>query len=136
MNISCYLCDVCTCTYMYVHRYFLTYVPLLICFYCMLLGLSLLQSGYDSILHSLPDNFLGTLDVLQDDLTDECICAVVECSDSQTANKLMLHCLIENYTEDVAGFCDVLERIVNVPSLDVTINNLRKGIFIVIRCSE
>ncbi|XP_065902698.1 uncharacterized protein [Dysidea avara] len=90
-------------------------------------NLSLMQSQFNAILCSLPDNFLGTLDVLQDDLTDDCVCTVVECSDSQTANKLMLNCLIESYTEDIAGFCDALEKLTDAIGLANIVDILKKS---------
>jgi len=94
---------------------------------CIPPGSLLTQSCFDEILHSLSDDFLGTLDILQDHLTNDCVCAVVICSDVETANKLMLNCLIENHTQDVTGLCDILENIHNAPNLPNIIANLRNG---------
>jgi len=84
-----------------------------------------MQSHSAVILSSLPDDFMSTLDELQDYLNDDCICAVVSGCDAETANKLMLNCLIDSHKEDVIGFCNVLERI---PTLSNIMSNLRQGI--------
>ena len=76
-----------------------------------------MQSYSAVVLKYLPNDFWNTLDKLQDHLNDECICAVLNSSDAETANKLMLDCLIENHIEDVIGFCDILGEISTVINL-------------------
>ena len=79
------------------------------------------------ILKYLPDDYMNTLDILQDHLNDDCICAVLSSPDInvETANKLMLDCLIESHIEDVIGFCDVIEKISTVINL---MDCLRQGL--------
>lgn len=96
-------------------------------FYCTAIrNLSLMQLYSAVILKYLPDNFLNTLDRLQDHLNDDCICAVrsIPDNDIETANKLMLDCLIESHIEDVIGFCDIIDQISTVINL---MDCLREG---------
>ena len=73
-----------------------------------------------------------TLECLQDYLTDDCICVVLESSNADTANKLMLDCMISKLTckENLLDFFDQLEEITGEHNLASTINELRQGTYI------
>ena len=87
-----------------------------------------MQSYSAVILKYLPDDFMNTLDILQDHLSDDCICAVLRSSDIdiETANKLMLDCLIESHIEDAYGFCDILEKVSTISNL---LQHFRQGMY-------
>ena len=80
-------------------------------------------------MQAFPVTHLSTLEYLQDYLTDDCIGAVVESTNVDLANRMMLDCLISKLTcrEDLLDFFDQLEEIKNVPNLASTINGLRQG---------
>ena len=67
---------------------------------------------------------LSTLDCLQDYVTDDCICVVVESVNANLANKMMLDCIISKLT---FGFFDQLEKISGVDSLRSIVNDLCQG---------
>jgi len=64
--------EVCWCWTTFTVTYFLLYIDL-----------KILQSKYTAILQSFPDGFSRTLEDLQDDLTPECIFAILR--DEQTS---------------------------------------------------
>ena len=70
---------------------------------------------------------MNTLDILQDHLNDDCICVVLSSPDVETANKLMLDCLIESHIEDVYGFCGVLEKVSTISNL---LHLFRQGMYL------
>lgn len=76
-----------------------------------------MRSKYSVILQSLPSDYEKTLDIVQDDLTDDQICDVLTSADYATANKIILNCLIEKvkYAADIVGLCDQLEKIIANP---------------------
>ena len=78
---------------------------------------------------SLPDNYMESVQKLQDTLTDEQIGMVLECEDPLAANQTLLDCLIKNVEnkENILDFCDHLEKIKNSPKLQSLIEHLRKG---------
>ena len=69
---------------------------------------------------------LSTLDCLQDYVTDDCICVVLESVNANLANKMMLDCIISKLTckENLLDFFDQLEKIPGVDSLRSIINDL------------
>ena len=93
------------------------------------LDLHILKHNYAFLLRSLPETHLSTLECLQDYLTDDCICAVVESTNVSLANKMMLDCIISKLTckEDLLDFFDQLEKINNAHNLASTVNELRQG---------
>jgi len=91
---------------------------------------------YDSIVQSLPSDYLKTLQVVQDHLTDDQICNVLTTLNYTIANKTILNCLLEKVKckEDVLEFCHQLEKITSLLPLrnhlaSIT-TELRKGLLI------
>ena len=99
------------------------------CAYCFHLDLQILKHKYTALLQSFPSTHLSTLEYLLDHLTDDCICAVVEITDADVANKMMLDCMISklNCKEDMLDLFDQLEKIADAHNLASTIDALRKG---------
>ena len=86
------------------------------------------KSKYQNMLKYFPKDFCQSLQVLQDQLTDDHLCAVLNCSDSDSANKLILDCLIDA-TKSEDDLLDQLDRLTDAsPDLKHTISELRKGI--------
>ena len=86
------------------------------------------------ILKCFPKDSLQSLAKLQDVLSDDQICAILNCSDSHTANKMILDCLINkmNCKEDVFNLCDQLNRLTDIsPNLTNLISKLRKGYWLI-----
>lgn len=92
--------------------------------------LQILNHKYAALLQSFPATHLLTLECLQDTLTDDCICAVVECTDAEIANKMMLDCIIAKITckEDLLDLFDQLEEITGAHELISIVKELRTGI--------
>ena len=91
------------------------------------LDFSLLKSHYKEILKCFPKDSLQSLAKLQDKLSDDQICAILNCSNSHTANKMTLNCLIDKLKckEDM---CDQLSSLTDIsPNLTNLISKLRKG---------
>jgi len=92
--------------------------------------LKILQSKYTAILQSFPNEFSQTLEDLQDDLTPECIFAILKDEIStELANKMMLDCMIAKISckGGILDFCDQLEKISNAPKMSTVIRQLRAG---------
>ena len=85
--------------------------------------LALVRSKYDAILQSMPIDYERTLQVLQDSLTDEQICAILNTSGYSSANKKILDCMIErmSHTGDLLHLCDQLEQIMTASSDSTTV---------------
>ena len=113
---------VCIALYIYLRVYILSYVDL-----------KILKHKYTALLQAFPIAHLSTLECLQDNLTDDCICAVVESTNVGLANKMMLDCMISKLTckEDLLDFFDQLEEIKNAHNLTSTVNKLRQGMYVV-----
>ena len=96
------------------------------------LDFCLLKSLYREILKCFPKQSLQSLEKLQDTLSDDQICAILNCSNSQSANKMILDCLIDKmkFREDIFDLCDQLDKLNDVtPDLKCLTNKLRKGYF-------
>ena len=90
----------------------------------------LLKSLYKEILKCFPKDSLQSLEKLQDTLSDVQICAVLNCANSHSANKMILDCLIDKmkFTEDIFDLCDQLDKLtVLTPDLKRLTDELRKG---------
>ena len=90
----------------------------------------LLKSLYKEILKCFPKDSLQSLEKLQDTLSDTQICAVLNHSDSHTANKMILDCLIDKikFREDIFDLCDQLDKLTDLtPDLKYLTDELRKG---------
>lgn len=101
----------------------------MICTCHCLIDLHILKDKYSSLLQSFPVAHLSTLECLQDYLTDDCICAVVESANADLANKMMLDCMISKLTckEDLLDFFDQLEEITSEHNMRSIVNELRQG---------
>ena len=88
-----------------------------------------MKHKYADLLQSFPETHLSTLECLQDYLTDNCICCVVECTGVDWANKMMLDCMISKLTckEDLLDFFDQLEEINDAHAMISIVNELRQG---------
>ena len=82
-------------------------------FIYMCIGMELFKSRYSDILQSLSNDYEQTLDIIQDELTDDQICSVLSCSEPTTANKLILDSLIEKAKcrADLLQLCNQLQQI-------------------------
>ena len=90
----------------------------------------LLKSLYKEILKCFPKDSLQSLEKLQDALSDTQICAILNHSDSHTANKMILDCLINKmkFREDMFDLCDQLDKLTDItPDLKCLTDELRKG---------
>ena len=90
----------------------------------------LLKSLYNKILKCFPKDSLQSLEKLQDALSDNQICAILNHLDSHTANKMILDCLIDKmkFREDIFDLCDQLDRLTDItPDLKCLTDELRKG---------
>jgi len=90
---------------------------------------TLLKAKYRNILQSFPEDHQQTLGKLQDSLTDQQMSEVLDCTDSDSANKMMLDYLINNIKcrEDILDFCDQLDKLTYSLSLLHVVNELRNG---------
>ena len=77
----------------------------------------------------MPDDYELTVGKLQNFISDSNICAILSSSDSTTANKIILDCLIEriNHKEQLLHLCDQLEIITTSHALKVVIRDIRSG---------
>jgi len=75
--------------------------------------MQLLRSRYSEILQSLSNNYEQTLDTIQDDLSDDQICGVLNCTEHTTANKMILDSLIgkAKCRADLLDLCSRLQQI-------------------------
>ena len=95
----------------------------------------LLKLKYKEILEYFPKDFYQTLQKLQDKLSDDQICTILNCSSSQIANKMILDYLIDSMKcrEDLLDLCDQLDRLTDIsPSLQNLIDEIRQGTYIVV----
>lgn len=82
----------------------------------MYADIQLVRSQYAAILQCLPTDFEKTLQAVQDHLTDEEICIVLNNSDHSSANKTILDFLVDkmSHTGTLLEFCDQLEKITSL----------------------
>ena len=75
-----------------------------------------MRSKYDDIVQSLPSDYEKTLQVLQDNLTDDQICDVLSSPNYTIANKTILNLLMKEiqFTASSVEFCDRLEHITSL----------------------
>jgi len=110
-----------------------------LCYYVIyFLECDLVKSKYKDILQLMPKDYENTLDIVQESLSDDQICAVLSSSDYYCANKIILDNLLEramktgnnlnlfDQLEELAKLSDNQEQFVDV------IKELRAGKFI--RC--
>lgn len=77
----------------------------------------------------MPDDYELTIGKLQNNLSDDQICAVLSSSNSNTANKIILDCLIGRISHrvELLDLCDQLEIITTTNDLRVIVNEIRSG---------
>ena len=87
---------------------------------------------YVKVLELLPDNYEYTLNVLQDNFTDELIVAILSCNSVKEANKIMLDSLVRKVKnkEDILEMCDKLGNINGSIELLGVLLQIRNGMTI------
>ena len=90
---------------------------------------NILEAHYHSILHLMPDEYELTVGKLQNYISDDQICTILNSSNSTLANKVILNCLVEriNCREELLDLCDQLESITASSDLKIIIDELRLG---------
>jgi len=80
----------------------------------------------------MPDNYEQSIWKLQNYISDDKICMILNSSNSTTANKIILDCLIEKMScrEEVIDLCDKLKIISESHQLDMLISEIRSGKYI------
>ena len=88
-----------------------------------------MKAHYHAILHLMPHDYELTVGKLQNNLSDDQICAILSSSSSNTANKIILDCLIEriSHREELLDLCDQLEIITTSNDLRIIVNEIRSG---------
>ena len=83
----------------------------------------------------MPDNYEQNIEMLQNYISDDQICMILTSSNSTTANKIILDCLIERIScrEELFDLCDHLETISTSHQLMMVINEIRSGMYICTR---
>ena len=76
-------------------------------------GLGQLKTKYHRIVQSLPSNYEDTLQLIQDQLSDDQICKVLGSPNSSAANDVILNSLLEKVKckSDITDACNTLESI-------------------------
>jgi len=77
----------------------------------------------------MPGNYEQSIGKLQNYISDDQICMILSSSNSTTANKIILDCLIERMScrEELLDLCDQLEKIVTSNQLMGVISDIRSG---------
>ena len=95
-----------------------------------ILDFHLLKLKYKEILECFPKNFHQSLQKLQDKLSDDQMCTILNSSTPDIANKMILDCLIDRIKcrEDLLDLCDQLDRLTDIsPGVKCLINEIRQG---------
>ena len=74
----------------------------------------------------MPTDYFRTLQIIQDYLTDEEICVVLNNSDYSSANKAILDVLVKkmSHTGNLLEFCDHLEKIMSLLNDTEVLSNI------------
>jgi len=82
----------------------------------------------------MPDNYERSVEKLQNYISDDQICVILSSSNSTTANKVILDCLIGrmNSREQLLDLCDQLETISTSHQWNVLISEIRSGEYLVL----
>ena len=88
-----------------------------------------LKKYYRTVLQLMPDNYEQSVGKLQNYISDDQICMILSSSNSTTANKKILDCLIERMScrEDLLDLCNQLEIISTSDLSKILINGARSG---------
>ena len=94
-----------------------------------IIGIAQLKTRYHTILRLMPDNYEQSVGKLQNYISDDQICMILSISNSTTANKMILDCLIEEIScrEELLDLCDQLETISTSHQLNMLISEIRSG---------
>ena len=90
---------------------------------------SQLETYYHRILQLMPSNYTQSVEILKNYITDDQICMILNSSDSTSANKIILDCLIKRMSsrEELLDLCDLLDIISTSHQLMMVINEMRFG---------
>ena len=99
------------------------------CICTMCIDFTTLKTHYHTILQLMPDSYEQSVGKLQDYFSDDQICVMLSSSNSTTANKIILDCLIERMScrEELLDLCDQLETISTSQQLMMVISEIRSG---------
>ena len=88
-----------------------------------------LKAHYHTIIELMPDNYEHSVGKLQNYISDDQISIILSSSDSATANKKILDCLIRRISKkkELLVLCDQLESISTSHQLMMVINEIRSG---------
>ena len=77
----------------------------------------------------MPDNYEQSVGKLQKYISDDQICMILSSSNSTTANKIILDCLIERMScrEELLDLCDQLETISASHQMMMVVSQIRSG---------
>ena len=77
----------------------------------------------------MPDEYELTVGKLQDYISFDQICSILSSSNSTSANKIILDCLIERIScrEELLDLCQQLENITISRDMKVVINEMKLG---------
>ena len=91
--------------------------------------IALFTAHYHTILQLMPDNHEQSVGKLQNYISDDQICMILSSSNSTTANKMILDCLIERMSckEELLDLCAQLETISTSHQLNMLISEIRSG---------
>ena len=80
----------------------------------------------------MPDNYEQSVGKLQNYISDDQICMILSTSNSTTANKIILDCLIERMSckNELLDLCDQLETISTSHQLNMLISDIKAGTYI------
>ncbi|XP_065894258.1 uncharacterized protein [Dysidea avara] len=90
-------------------------------------GFAQLKAHYHMILQLMPDNYEQSVGKLQNYISDDQICMILSSSNSTTANKIILDCLIERMScrEELLDLCGQIESISASEQLNTLIKEIR-----------
>ena len=88
-----------------------------------------LKDHYHAIIRLMPEEYEITVGKLQNNISDDKICVILNSSNSTTANKIILDCLIEgvNCREELLDLCDQLEIVTTSQDMKIIIKEIRLG---------
>ena len=119
-SIFTHACTVCT---------YIAIILIHLCISYVYIDFNVLEAHYHSILHLIPDEYELTIGKLQNYISDDQICTILNSSNSTLANKVILDCLVERIScrEGLLDLCDQLESITASSDLRIITNELRLG---------
>ena len=122
-----------SCVWLILYVYVCTHTYIIIMHVCMitihLTDFTELKNHYHAIIRLMPKEYEITVGKLQNNISDDKICVILNSSNSTTANKIILDCLIEgvNCREELLDLCDQLEIVTTSQDMKIIINEIRLG---------